>query len=134
MIHLDTSYLVDLLREASRDQDGPATALLGTFEDEELGVSVHVVCELHAGAAMSDDPGREKERVRSLVDPLAVAAPDESFAVTYGRLLATMRDRGETISTMDLLIATAAVADDVRLVTRNVRDFERVPGLHVVSY
>jgi len=35
---------------------------------------------------------------------------------------------------MDLLIATAARVDGARLVTRNVRDFERVPALDVIGY
>ena len=35
---------------------------------------------------------------------------------------------------MDLLIATAATLDDAPLVTRNVKDFSRVPGLRVLRY
>ncbi len=35
---------------------------------------------------------------------------------------------------MELLIAAAAIVDDAPVVTRNVRGFERVPGLHVLSY
>ena len=35
---------------------------------------------------------------------------------------------------MDLLIATAALRDDAPLVTRNVKDFSRVPGLRVLGY
>jgi predicted nucleic acid-binding protein len=35
---------------------------------------------------------------------------------------------------MDLLIATAAILDDATLVTRNARDFQRVPGLRVLTY
>jgi predicted nucleic acid-binding protein len=35
---------------------------------------------------------------------------------------------------MDLLIATAAVLDEAPLVTRNARDFARVPGLELVGY
>lgn len=133
MIHLDTSYLVDLLREVSAGQNGPACALLETLDDE-LGVSIHVACELHAGAGLSVDPAGERSRVDALVAPLALAVPDERFPPTYGRLLAELRRRGEGISTMDLLIATAAVVDGAALVTRNAREFERVPGLHVLSY
>lgn len=33
-----------------------------------------------------------------------------------------------------LLIATAAVLDDAPLVTRNVKDFIRIPGLRVLQY
>jgi predicted nucleic acid-binding protein len=35
---------------------------------------------------------------------------------------------------MDLLIATSAVVAGVPLVTRNAKDFARVPDLEVVSY
>jgi predicted nucleic acid-binding protein len=35
---------------------------------------------------------------------------------------------------MDLLIATAAIIDSAPLLTRNLRDFNRIPGLDVKSY
>jgi predicted nucleic acid-binding protein len=35
---------------------------------------------------------------------------------------------------MDLLIATAALLDDAPIVTKNVKDFSRVPGLRVLGY
>jgi predicted nucleic acid-binding protein len=35
---------------------------------------------------------------------------------------------------MDLLIAAAAIVDDAPLVTRNVKDFSKVPGLRVLEY
>lgn len=38
------------------------------------------------------------------------------------------------IPSMDLLIATAALIDDAPLVTKNVKDFSRVPGLRVIGY
>lgn len=134
MTHLDTSYLIDLLREIARVEEGPASAVLDRLADEELAVSVHVLCELHAGAELSRDPDGEHPRVGELTRPLALSVPSEGFAPEYARLLAELRRRGETISTMDLLIATGALVDGADLVTRNARDFERVPGLRVISY
>lgn len=123
---------MDLFRGGRRAE--PALARLDELGSEELGVSIHVVCELRAGSELSDDPGVERARVLSMVEPLALVVPDEGFPQVYGELLALLRRRGEQISTMDLLIATAAVQDDVPLLTRNVKDFERVPSLHVLSY
>jgi predicted nucleic acid-binding protein len=56
------------------------------------------------------------------------------FAPRYAREAAALQRSGSKIPTLDLLIATAALLDDAPLVTRNVKDFSRVPGLRVLSY
>ena len=63
-----------------------------------------------------------------------VVYPDDRFASTYARLLAAIQRSRQTIATMDLLIATAAILDDAPLITANVKDFSRVPGLRVIGY
>ncbi|MGI8548268.1 MAG: type II toxin-antitoxin system VapC family toxin [Gemmatimonadaceae bacterium] len=134
MTHLDTSFLVDLLRERARGVEGPAHRLLQMLADEELAISIHVACELYAGAELSRAPADEHARVTALCSALRMVPADERFPREYGRLLGELRRRGESIATMDLLIATAARVENAPLVTRNVRDFERVPELHVIAY
>ncbi len=135
MIHLDTTFLVDLLREQRRGQVGRASTYLETLaEDEVLGTSVHVVCELMAGAYRAAASTGELARLARLCDALVVRYPDQTFAPQYARLLARMRGAGGTIDSMDLLIATAAILDDCPLVTRNARHFSKVPGLQVIGY
>ena len=135
MIHLDTTFLVDLLRERRRDQCGPASRHLeGLPEDDILCVSVHVVCELMAGAHTAGAPRDELERLSHLCEALVVRYPDERFGAEYGRLLARIRTSGASVNTMDLLIATAAVIDTAPVVTRNRRHFSTVPGLTIERY
>jgi len=134
VIHADTSFLVDLLRDAARSTRGPATALLEEIDREEIRVGVHVVCELLAGAEGSQRPTVERQRVRRLCGSLVVSYPDERFAPVYARLLASLRGGGRPIATMDLLIATAAIVDDATIVTRNTQHFRRVPGLEIRGY
>ena len=106
MIHLDTTFLVDLLREQRRDRFGPASSYLEQLPDNEvLGVSVHVVCELMAGAHAPGAPSGEVERLARLCEALVVHYPDERFAPQYGRLLAHIQASGASIAAMDLLIA-----------------------------
>ena len=134
MTHLDTSFLVDLLREAAKGSKGPAHDGLENLIDEELWVSVHVVCELAAGAELSRNPEVERAKIDTLLGGVQIAYPDERFAPTYGRLLAWLQRRGDIIATMDLLIATSAVVDSAPIVTRNTKHFSRVPGLTVIDY
>ena len=135
MIHLDSSFLIDLLHETARGKPGPALEFIEALDpDEILGVSVHVVCELRAGAELSRAALQEHEALDRLLSGLMVSYPDDQFASTYARIVAATTRAGKTASAMDTLIATAALLEDAALVTRNVKDFSRIPGLRVWRY
>lgn len=134
MIHVDTSFVVDLLRETGRAAEGPAVRFMEQRGEEPLGASVFVLCELLAGAAMAREPGRERERVETVCTGLDVFYPGPGFAAIYAEILGYLRRRGEGIDAMDLLIASAARQAGATLVTRNARHFERVPGLELSEY
>lgn len=134
MIHVDTSFLVDFLRETGRGGSGPATAFLESHPEESLGASVFVLCELAAGAELARDPARERERVARVLHSLESIHPGDRFPSIYGRLLAQLQRSGVRIATMDLLIASAALEADAPLLTRNRKDFEKVSGLVVIPY
>lgn len=134
MIHLDTSFLIDLLTERRLGVDGGATRLLRELADESLWISVHVECELRAGLELGGRRGRDAATLKALLDSLQVAFPDHRFGPTYGRLFAATRRARRKVAAMDLLIATAAVGASAALVTRNRKDFERIPGLEIIGY
>jgi tRNA(fMet)-specific endonuclease VapC len=134
VIHLDASFVVDLLREASRGSEGPASRFLGRVQDQELRMSVFVACELAAGASMAVKPAEEKRKVERLCSGMTVDYPDERFPTAYGSLLAVLERGPGRVSTMDLLIATSALIAEASLVTRNTKDFSRVPGLDLIGY
>lgn len=134
MIHLDTSYLVDLLRERRRGAEGPATRRLADLADVEVRVSVHALCELYAGVELSSHATEERQAVAALAGGVEVVYPDDAFAPAYGRLLAGLQSAGTPVSTMDLLIGTAAVQDGAPILTGNPKHFERIGGLDVLTY
>ena len=133
MIHLDTTFLVDLLREARRGP-GPATAFLEVIADQELAISVHALCELQAGAELSNESSREQQAIQGICAALSIRHTGDKLAKVYGRILATLQKSGRSIATMDLLIAASALVDEAPLVTRNLGHFQRVPGLEVLTY
>ena len=135
MIHVDTSFLVDLKREIARERPGPAFEVMESFDENTiLGVSVFVVCELRAGAELFKQPEREHVTLDALLDGFVVTYPEERFARTYARQVAILARGRKTVEAFDLLIASAALLDDAPLVTKNVKDFSRVPGLRVIGY
>jgi predicted nucleic acid-binding protein len=135
VIHLDSSFLIDLLRETTRERPGGALEFIESLPDDEvLAISVHVLAELRAGAELAKQPLREHEELDRLCSGLVVSYPDDRFAPAYARLLAALQRTRRPMAAMDLLIATAATLDDAPLVTRNVKDFSRVPGVRVLRY
>jgi len=135
VIHLDSSFLIDLSRETARDRPGPAFDAIESLDEMEiLAVSVHVVCELRAGAELAKRALQEHKALDHLLSGLLVAYPDDRFAPEYARLLAATSRGGRPVAAMDLLIATSALLDAAPLLTRNVKDFSRVPGLRVLKY
>ena len=94
MIHFDTSFVVDLLREGSRSEAGPATTLLDSLPAEEFAISIFVLCELLAGAALARDSDQERQKVRGFCAGLRIAYPDDAFADNFGRIVASLRRSG----------------------------------------
>lgn len=132
--HLDSSFVVDLLRETARQRKGPASAFLARHLEDELRVSLFVACELLLGVERSDRSAEERRRVEEILSVVPLSLPSAALASAYGRVLAGLQRRGVLIATMDMLIAASALVDGVPLVTRNVSHFERVPDLRIIEY
>jgi tRNA(fMet)-specific endonuclease VapC len=135
VIHVDTSFLIDLGEEVESDAPGGAFEFLESLPANELlAISVHVLSELRVGAELSKKPLQRHEALDRLLSGFLIVYPDDRFAATFARLSAATNRNKRIVPAMDLLIATAAILDDAPIVTRNARDFARVPGLRVLTY
>jgi tRNA(fMet)-specific endonuclease VapC len=98
-----------------------------------VAVSVVVACELRFGAARSGSARLEKrvEEILGAVEVLPLSPPvDKAYAVARR----TLEVAGTPIGPNDLLIAAHAKTLGMTVVTDNVREFRRVPGLDVVNW
>lgn len=55
-------------------------------------------------------------------------------ALAYAKIRAALERKGHLIGALDMLIAAQAVARDLVLVTDNLREFKRVPGLKAENW
>jgi tRNA(fMet)-specific endonuclease VapC len=58
---------------------------------------------------------------------------DDRAADQYGYLRASLESTGQMIGSQDAMIAAIALAHNIPVVTENVREFIRVPGLKIES-
>lgn len=136
MACLDTTMLLDLLGRNGRQIQARAQ---GKFVEivarEGLPTTTRLnLAELWVGVERSREREFECERMRRLIQPLTILELDGESAELFGRITVHRQRMGRPVGAMDALIAAVAVAHGERLVTRNLRDFENVPGLRVETY
>ena len=98
-----------------------------------VSVSALTVAELRFGAEH-----RKSKRLHRLIDAfcsgVTVLAFDEEAAARFGTVGAALATRGEPIGQIDTLIAAHALAEDMVLVTNNLKHYSRVPGLRTENW
>lgn len=127
---LDTNICIYLIKE----QPPAVLARFASQAVEDFALSAITVAELEYGVAKSSRPARNREALDEFLSPLEVAPFDREASVAYGRLRTSLEKKGQPIGSMDLLIAAHALSLDVRLITHNVREFGRIPGLRIEDW
>lgn len=94
-----------------------------------MAISSITLAELVHGAEKSSDVSRNIAVVEDFVSRLTVLPYDDKAAWQYGNIRAVLEKLGQPIGLNDLHIAAHARSNGLTLVTNNMREFERVPGL-----
>lgn len=120
MIVADTDVLIDFMKGK-----GAARSVASALE-RGLATTVVSAFELWAGSIGSR---RRETAVEKLLAALEVIPLDPASALEAAHLKTSLRSRGTTIGTADALIAGMCVSRGAVLLTRNKKDFTKVPGL-----
>ena len=127
---LDTNTVVFCLRGKSakvmqRPHSTPASA---------VRVPMQVLAELRVGAAKSAKPAKNAAKVDSFIKPSTVLWPDDGVVDHYVAIRCALEAKGQCISEADWWIAATARSRADVVVTNNVDEFQRVPGLVVEDW
>lgn len=126
---LDTNTISELVRHPN------GHVAQKVIENEHLGLctSIIVSSELRFGVAKN-----KSERLRLQVDTILsgfdVLPFEHPADYHYGRIRAELHSIGKIIGPNDILIAAHAYARGTILVTNNLKEFSRVPGLKAESW
>lgn len=126
---LDTNMVSDLVRQPT----GSVMRHIARVGADQICISIVVACEIRFGAAKSGSQrlARQVELVLGQIEILPLEQPIEEH---YADIRNTLERAGTPIGPNDLLIAAHVRALGLTLVTNNVREFSRVPGLVVENW
>jgi tRNA(fMet)-specific endonuclease VapC len=132
MVCLDTTFLIDLLHK-----NPAAEKKLSSLVKESDGPSTTVmtIAELFYGAYKSKNIAAEKEKIKQVLSGFLILEMNERGAEKFGQILSALDKNGQKISDRDLMIAAIALSKGENvIVTRNRKDFDRIPDIVVQTY
>ena len=126
---LDTNVVSYLVRQPH----SPLARRIASLKPDSLAISVVVAAELQYGAQKrgSKRLTNQLEAVLSAIKVLPLEPPADRH---YGTIRAELERNGQPIGQNDLLIAAHARALGATLITNNLREFRRIPGLKVEDW
>ncbi len=124
------TYLLDTNAWASylNRRDASVANRIEQIGSADIRLCSVVKAELYYGAQKS--PRREALLAR-LFAQFASLAFDDTAAECYGRIRSQLEAQGTPIGPNDLMIGAIGLANDLTLVTHNVGEFGRIPGLNL---
>lgn len=126
---LDTNILSDLVRNPG----GVVATRISRVGEDSVCTSIVVAAELRYGALKSTST-KLSERIDLILSALEILPLELPADREYAALRHHLRRQGTPIGPNDLLIAAHALAHNLTVVTGNVREFSRVPGLKVENW
>jgi tRNA(fMet)-specific endonuclease VapC len=134
MIHLDTNSMIAMLNERPR-------RVRELFEQarasgNRMSISTIVHHELMYGAACSRRREENESKIAHtlLASDIAILPFEEADSMHAADIRAHLKRIALPIGPYDVLIAGQARRHSATLVTSNIREFQRVPGLMVMDW
>ena len=126
---LDTNILSDLVR----NPQGMVAAKITRAGEDTVCTSIIAAAEMRYGAIKSNS-AKLAERVDIILSALEILPLETPADHHYASLRHRLTHEGTPIGPNDLLIAAHALANDLTVITANVGEFSRVPGLKVENW
>ena len=105
---------------------------------EEVGIfncaiSEITFAELTFGAENSKNPQKNHLLIEKFVEYLTILPIFDAIPI-YAKEKARLRKSGRMISDFDLLIGSTAIANDLIMVTENIKEFNRINNIKIENW
>ena len=127
---LDTNTCIQFLNL----RDTLVKRRLAEVPPTELRLCAIVKAELYDGAYRRSYRQQNLELLTSFFRQFSSMPFDDAITEVYGRIRALLAKSGTLIGPNDLMIGAIAVANDLTLVTHNIREFSRIQGLTIEDW
>lgn len=121
---VDSDYVADYLGEHPA-----AIKLLSSFAKDDLSISLITYGEIYEGIHFGRDPQKTTDVFQRFLRPVVILPLTQPIMRQFARIRGELRRTGKIIGDFDILIAATAIQHNLTLLTRNTKDYQRIPDL-----
>jgi len=100
---------------------------------EQVAISEITLAELYYGAEKSMKKDKNLKLIETFADKVIIMPIFRAIRI-YAKEKARLKTKGTIISDLDLLIGATAISNNMTMVTRNVREFERLENIRIENW
>lgn len=126
---LDTNTLIYFFKGV-----GKVKNRLLSLPPSEIVLPTIVLFEMELGIAKSTRPRKRISQLKEFTSLVNVIPFGLAEAKTAAQIRAKLEEKGIPIGPYDILIAACAKANDLILVTHNLKEFKRIEGLRLEDW
>jgi tRNA(fMet)-specific endonuclease VapC len=126
---LDTNTLIYFFKGMGNIQ-----RQLLSLPPNEIGIPTIVLFELEVGIAKSSSPRKRISQLKEFTDTVNIIPFGMAEAKTAAQIRAKLEKKGILIGPYDVLITACAKANNLILVTHNLKEFKRIEGLRLEDW
>jgi len=125
---VDSDIVIDHLAHVEE-----VTTLLEKLAEEGIAVSIITYMETYQGVLKNPQPDQANQQFAAFMASVPVLPFSLSTAKQCARLRETLKQAGKRVKhrALDLMTAAIALESNLTLVTRNIEDYDDIPGLQM---
>jgi len=125
---IDTDWIIDHLNEVEK-----VKRKLEELAPEGLALSIVSLAEVYEGVFYSYDPEESEKALKEFLTGVSILGIEEEICKIFGKERGRLRKEGKIVGDFDLLIASTCLHHNLTLLSNNVRHFERIENLKIIS-
>lgn len=123
---VDSDWAIHVLRGSRSVADR-----LALRAPDGIAISEISVAELYHGVFRSSEPANAEVVLLEFLSDFAIIGLNEEICRLFGEQRARLQTLGTPVGDFDLLIGCTAVHHDLKILTNNRKDFERIEGVTI---
>ncbi len=123
---VDSDYVADYLGARLH-----AMQLLSFFAKDDLAISLITYGEIYEGIHFGRDLQKTTDVFQRFLRSVIILPPTQTIMQQFAHIRGELRRKGNIIGDFDIFIASTAIQHHLTLLTRNTRDYQRIPNLTI---